>query len=68
MYVCVCNAVNERQLLQAVAAGNTSIPALRACLGFGTCCGKCNRLMRDLVKTQLQTIPSTDQEMHHAER
>ena len=41
MYVCVCNAVTERQVLAQVAEGARSLPELSATLGIATCCGRC---------------------------
>lgn len=41
MYVCVCNAVNERSIEQAVDNGVRSIKGLCLATRAGTCCGKC---------------------------
>jgi bacterioferritin-associated ferredoxin len=41
MYVCVCNAITERQVRAAVDAGATTLDALRFELGVATCCGCC---------------------------
>ncbi|HYQ72602.1 MAG TPA: (2Fe-2S)-binding protein [Gammaproteobacteria bacterium] len=46
MYICVCNAVSERQLQQAVSDGLRSIRALRLHFGFSSCCGRCTGCMR----------------------
>ncbi|MGD2117353.1 MAG: (2Fe-2S)-binding protein [Chromatiales bacterium] len=51
MYICVCNAVNEKQLQQAISLGNSSIRELRRHLGFESCCGKCTACMRDMLQT-----------------
>ena len=41
MYVCVCKAVTEREIEQAVAEGVCSMPGLRLKLGVATRCCKC---------------------------
>ena len=41
MIVCVCKAVNERAIRQAVAAGIDTFDGIQVELGVGTCCGKC---------------------------
>lgn len=41
MYVCVCNAITERQVYEAIDAGATTVKALSRQLGVGTQCGAC---------------------------
>ena len=41
MYICVCHAVNERRIEQAVDEGVRSIKGLCMATKAGTCCGKC---------------------------
>jgi bacterioferritin-associated ferredoxin len=41
MIVCVCKAVSERHIKNAVRAGATGVRDLTRQLGVGTCCGKC---------------------------
>ena len=41
MIVCVCKAVSERQIRNAVKGGAHSLRDLTRELGVGTCCGKC---------------------------
>ncbi len=41
MYVCLCHAVTERKIHQAVAQGTSSFEALQASTGVATCCGAC---------------------------
>lgn len=57
MYVCVCNAVSDRHLVQAVIEqGLTSMRDLRQELQVGTCCGKCVSCARQLLR---QTLNAT---------
>ena len=41
MYICVCNAITERQVRASVDAGATSLSDLQFELGVATCCGCC---------------------------
>jgi bacterioferritin-associated ferredoxin len=41
MYVCICNAVTDRQIRQAAELGATSLDALACSLGVGAGCGCC---------------------------
>jgi len=41
MYICVCNAVTERQVRSCVDAGATSLDDLEFELGVASCCGSC---------------------------
>lgn len=56
MYVCVCNAVSDRQVKQALCEGKHSIRELRNHLGYKSCCGKCTGCMRSLIDHHLETI------------
>ena len=41
MFVCVCNAISDRQIQETVAAGATSLTDLQNTLGVATSCGCC---------------------------
>lgn len=41
MYVCVCNAITEKAVKEAIAGGARSLADLQAQLGVATCCGCC---------------------------
>lgn len=43
MYICVCNAVTEKEIRQAVELGAESFRQISNDLGVGTCCGKCKK-------------------------
>ena len=53
MYVCICNAVTERDIGSAVAEGCGSLRELREQLGVGACCGRCTDCARDVLKNSL---------------
>ncbi len=42
MYVCICNAITERQIKETIASGSAnSLTDLQSQLGVATCCGCC---------------------------
>jgi bacterioferritin-associated ferredoxin len=41
MYVCVCNAITDRELRACAEAGMRTVEELSFALGLGTCCGRC---------------------------
>jgi bacterioferritin-associated ferredoxin len=49
MYVCVCNAVTERDIDTAMAEGCCTLRQLREQLGVGACCGRCTGCARELL-------------------
>jgi len=57
MYICVCKAVTDSQIQNAIDNGMDSRKALHQCLGVGSECGKCNRHVRELVNKN--SVPST---------
>ena len=49
MYVCVCNAVTDSQVMRAAQAGVRSLCGLQAHLGVGLECGRCASYARNLL-------------------
>ncbi|MER3546184.1 MAG: (2Fe-2S)-binding protein [Rhodanobacteraceae bacterium] len=41
MYVCICNAVTDRDIRNAAGEGVESFQQLQSRTGCGTCCGCC---------------------------
>jgi bacterioferritin-associated ferredoxin len=52
MYVCICNAVAESAISEAVADGASSLEALRARLGVGAGCGSCDQVVESMLRQQ----------------
>ena len=50
MYVCVCRAVSDRKIRQAVAEGACSVRALKDQFGLGSVCGRCVPEARQLIE------------------
>jgi len=49
MYVCVCHAVTERQVRDAIDQGATKLRDLRRELGICSDCGKCGPCAREML-------------------
>ena len=56
MYVCVCQAVTERQVREAVEQGVSSMRGLREQLGVASECGRCARCAQGILK-ECRTCP-----------
>ncbi|MET1255460.1 (2Fe-2S)-binding protein [Aliikangiella maris] len=41
MYVCICNAVTDSQIKEAMHNGLTTFAEIQHHLGVGNCCGRC---------------------------
>ncbi len=50
MYVCVCRAVTERQIIQAAHNGAKSLKDLRNNLGVTSECGRCAGCARQCLR------------------
>jgi bacterioferritin-associated ferredoxin len=50
MYVCVCNAVTESQVLRAAQEGVRNLRGLQARLGIALECGRCAGYAHGLLK------------------
>ena len=57
MYVCICNAVSDRQIRDAVDHGARSLFEVQCQLPVGACCGRCedtaSKVVRIFPKTAL---------------
>jgi bacterioferritin-associated ferredoxin len=58
MIVCVCKAVSERHIRQAVDGGALTLAQLTRELGLGSCCGKCVPTARALIGERLAARPA----------
>ncbi len=57
MYVCICQAVTEKQVRDAVGQGAHSLSALREHLGVASECGKCARCAHGIIQ-ECRNCPS----------
>lgn len=53
MYICICNAVNERRIHQAAAEGARTLADLQEALGVATGCGSCAEFAMDCLQEAL---------------
>lgn len=53
MYVCVCNAVTDRQIRSEVQGGACSMRQLQLSLGVAATCGRCAPCARELLMSCL---------------
>lgn len=53
MYVCICNALTERLIAQAVEDGAASVAQVYAALDSAPLCGKCLPMVRGMVRAAL---------------
>ena len=58
MYVCICQAITDRQIERAVDSGIDSVDALRDTLGVASCCGSCEVTAETIVADRLAPRPS----------
>lgn len=49
MYVCICNAVTDRQIKTAVQEGHGTFKKIQQRLAVGTCCGKCESHAKEVI-------------------
>jgi len=49
MFICVCNAITERDVHAAVADGARSLSDLQGRLGLASCCGACADLAQEYL-------------------
>jgi bacterioferritin-associated ferredoxin len=53
MFVCICRAVTDRQIRNAIAGGARSMRELREKLGVCSDCGKCGPCAKEMLSEQL---------------
>ncbi|GGP27562.1 (2Fe-2S)-binding protein [Silvimonas amylolytica] len=49
MYVCICNAVTEKDIHKAVEQGMRTFTQVQMATGAGTCCGQCTGCAKDTM-------------------
>lgn len=50
MYICLCNAITERQVRECARSGACSVDELAAELGVGSGCGRCLECAVDVLR------------------
>ncbi len=52
MYVCICNAITDKQIRRAARNGVSSLYELRGTLGVAAGCGSCARTAQDILNEE----------------
>ena len=58
MYVCICNAITDNEIRQAVELGACSFRQISDQLGVATCCGKCRQEACQVIKEHKVALAS----------
>ena len=58
MYVCVCHAVTDGQIREAVGQGLCTLRQLNAALGVASGCGRCVDCARSVLEEALNQAPA----------
>ncbi len=61
MYVCLCKAVTDSQIREAVENGTKHFGQLRKELGLATQCGKCGIVAREVFNQSLERDVNEEQ-------
>ena len=59
MYVCVCNAVTDTDIRQAVDEGVRNLKQLRQATGCANTCGSCSEAAIEVIQQALSTQRSS---------
>ena len=50
MYVCICNAVTDKQIRKAAASGVSDLWGLQRELGVAVACGACKEMASEILR------------------
>jgi len=54
MYVCICNAITDKQIRKAAEAGVRDLWALQRELGVASGCGSCKEVASEILREERQ--------------
>ena len=52
MYVCICNAITDKQIRKAAASGVSDLWGLQRELGVASNCGSCKEMASDILREE----------------
>jgi len=55
MYVCICNAVTDKQIRKAAESGVQDLWGLQRELGVGSGCGACKEMASEILRENRQS-------------
>ncbi len=61
MYICICKAVTDGQIREAINQGACTRKQLIQCFSVGRDCGKCNADVRELLNLYAPPVQSVRQ-------
>jgi bacterioferritin-associated ferredoxin len=61
MYICLCKAITDNQIREAVENGATRFGQVRRELGLASQCGKCGILAREVFDQSMERNIENDQ-------
>lgn len=67
MYVCLCNAVTEKHIAEAIAGGISRMKDLRSALKVTTTCGRCTTCARECFQNCIDDNSSCEDKCTIAE-
>jgi bacterioferritin-associated ferredoxin len=56
VYICICNAITQRQVEESARAGVRSVEELTSTLGVGAGCGRCRECAKDLLREACSSL------------
>jgi len=57
MYVCICNAITDKQIRKAAQSGVQDLWGLQRELGVGSGCGSCKETASQILREDRQSRP-----------
>lgn len=66
MYVCICNAVTDRQIRAQAREGCCTLRELSRETGCATTCGKCARHAREILAEELARLGVSESDAAHS--
>ncbi|MGS0827056.1 bacterioferritin-associated ferredoxin [Shewanella sp. 0m-8] len=58
MYVCLCHAITDTQIKEAVSQGDSSLADVKRRLGVADQCGKCTKMATQIIQRQVDIEPN----------
>lgn len=59
MYVCICRAISDREIRDAVDRGAETLYAVQCELPVASCCGRCQEMASAIIEEHLQLLSKT---------
>ncbi len=58
MFVCLCHAITDTQIKEAVGQGDMSLSDVKKRLGVASQCGKCAKMATQIIQAQVDIEPN----------